>query len=58
MKQSCTSPFVLHVIFLNESDSGEVHVDLSSAVPPTWQHPVAGAGILNIILNNNKKEKS
>lgn len=59
MKQSSTSPFVLHVIFLNENGTGEVHVDLSSAVPPTWQHPVAGAGILlNIILNNNKKEKS
>lgn len=51
MKQSGISPFVLHVIFLSENGTGEVHVDLSSAVPPTWQHPVAGAGILlNIIL--------
>lgn len=59
MKQSSTSPFVLHVIFLNENGTGEVHVDLSSAVPPTWQHPVAGAGILlNIILIITRRKRA
>lgn len=59
MKQSSTSPFVLHVIFLNENGTGEVHMDLSSAVPPTWQHPVAGAGILlNIILIITRRKRA